>query len=211
MSHPLTHVPVGAPVRGRTPPTTIAWVYACGLLLTAALPFALIGLLQRGTDTSNTLVLVLLGAWLVGALAVVTVAILDALALLKRRDVGALAGSGMLVKLAGIPFFVVNFLFLAGAILGVLFFSSMFAAGGMTAIGAVVVTPVLVVGTYLVMLPTSSYGIACLVLLRRDGVISSSCFATHLVMHLVFVVDVVSAVLVRNRVSRLLSSMAARG
>lgn len=79
-----------------------------------------------------------------------------------------------------------------------LLISSMFAAGAATAALTVFAAPFLVMGTYVIMLPTSVYGIAG-VLLRRQGRASTSFAVVNVMLHLMFVVDVFATLAVAHR------------
>lgn len=52
------------------------------------------------------------------------------------------------------------------------------------------------VATYVVMVPTSAYGLAALSLLRRDGALRGGLYWLNAVLHFLFILDVFSAVLV---------------
>lgn len=64
---------------------------------------------------------------------------------------------------------------------------------------AAVAVPILVVGTYLIMVPTSIYGIAGAVLLRRQGRATTRFAVVNVILHLVFVVDIFSTLAVADR------------
>lgn len=80
-----------------------------------------------------------------------------------------------------------------------LLISSMFAAGAATAALTVFAAPFLVMGTYVIMLPTSVYGIAGAVLLRRQGRTSTSFAVVNVMLHLMFVVDIFATLKVAHR------------
>lgn len=143
----------------------------------------------------DELVLPVFAAWTAGYLVIAVVTLVDARAMHRRDDLDGLRRATRVVKLMGIPFFVINFV-----LLGLAVFVGMFAHG----IG-IVLAPVFVAWTYLLMLPTSIYGIACLVLMRRLGAASSGYVALNTVLHLVFVVDIVSTLIVARDAGRFLS------
>jgi hypothetical protein len=98
----------------------------------------------------------------------------------RRDDLVALRRSMLLVKLSSVPFFVLNFV-LASAI-----------AVASRLIGTVVVVPI----TYLLMVLTSAYGIGCLTVLRRRGLLKGWVVGLAVAAQLVFVLDVISSVAV---------------
>ncbi|TDE89464.1 hypothetical protein EXU48_20045 [Occultella glacieicola] len=138
---------------------------------------------EGGGDTS-----MIFGIWCGLYLVASALTIWDAVRGARRGDLAGLRRGAVFVKLAGIPFFVLNFLFLWLITTGLLFFGIGF-----------LLAPIAVVWTYLVMLPTSAYGIACLVVLRRTGTTSRQFLTTNLILHLVFVGDVVSTLVVATR------------
>lgn len=124
-------------------------------------------------------------------------ALADAIQAAVRGDVRSLARGAVLAKLSAIPFFVINFL---GAVLIALV--SLVRGGPLVA----VTVPVMVAGTFCIMLTTSVYGIAALIRLRRDRMIGHGFLWPHLVLHLLFVLDVVSSIVVAWRIRRLTRS-----
>jgi hypothetical protein len=136
-------------------------------------------------------VFAVLGGWLAIYLVVGCVAVLDAGRLARRRDLGALQQSANLVKFVAVPFFVLNFLALAQAVLVV-------GAGDSDRLGldGILLALLFAVLTYAVMLPTSAYGVAILVLLRQDDRIGRAFFGVSIVLHFLFVVDVLSTIVV---------------
>ncbi|HEY3560331.1 MAG TPA: DUF6652 family protein [Kribbella sp.] len=131
------------------------------------------------------------GVWLAIYLVVGCVAAFDAVRLTRRRDLGALQQSANLVKLVAVPFFLLNFYALAQAVLVV-------GAGDSDRLGldGILTGLLFAVLTYVVMLPTSAYGVAILVLLRRDERIGRAFFGVGIVLHFLFVVDVLSTIVV---------------
>lgn len=121
----------------------------------------------------------LLGWWGLYLL-IAIVSVVEAVRWVRRDDLVALRRSMLLVKLSSVPFFVLNFVF-ASAI-----------ALASRLIGTVFVVPI----TYVLMLLTSAYGIGCLAVLRRRGVLSGGVAALGIVAQLVFVLDVLSTIAV---------------
>lgn len=168
-------------------------VLAVGAVLMAFVAFG-IGMGQPfRIDGSGDLAVafVVLGGWLAVHLLVGGLAVADAVRLSRRRDLGALQESANLAKLGAVPFFILNFVALAetAAVVG---------AGDSDRLGlsGILLGLLFMVLTYVVMLPTSAYGVAILVLLRKDARIGRAFFVINLAMHFLFVVDVVSMILV---------------
>ncbi|SDH52329.1 DUF6652 family protein [Agrococcus jejuensis] len=138
-------------------------------------------------------------AWLLtgmpfGYAAAALLALADAIQAAIRGDVRSLARGAVLAKVSAIPFFLVNF---AGAVL--IAVVALVRGGPLVA----VVVPVMVAGTFCIMLTTSVYGVAALIRLRRDRAIGHGFLWPHLVLHVLFVLDVVSSIVVAMRIRRL--------
>ncbi len=143
----------------------------------------------------DRLLLPVWAGWVTLYVIAAVVVLVDAIRRVRRRDLDGLQRAATVVKLGAIPFFVVNFVLLGVGGL----------VASMMAVGVVLVV-LFVVGTYLVMLPTSVYGVACLVLLLRGRAIGPAFFAVNLVLHLLFVVDVVSTLVVAFRARQVLAA-----
>ncbi|TDD57917.1 hypothetical protein E1263_21325 [Kribbella antibiotica] len=136
--------------------------------------------------------------WLVIYFIVGALAIADAIRLARRADLDVAQGSANVVKIAAIPFFVLNFVALTRIVVSVgADDSDHFGFRGF------LIALLFVVLTYLVLLPTSAYAVACLVVMRRDERIGRVFYGLHLILQFLFVVDVAGAVVVievaRNR------------
>ncbi|MGZ0149553.1 hypothetical protein ACXJJ3_20985 [Kribbella sp. WER1] len=129
--------------------------------------------------------------WLVVYLLASVLVVVDAVRLVRRRDLDALQRSANLVKLFAVPFFVANFLAFAESLL-----VAGAREGDHLGINRLVLALVVVVLTYVALLPTSAYGVAVLVLLRRDERIGRIFFGVNVVLHVLFVVDVLSSIVV---------------
>ncbi|GAA1575275.1 MULTISPECIES: DUF6652 family protein [Kribbella] len=129
--------------------------------------------------------------WFVVYLLAAVLVVVDAVRLSRRRDLDALQRSANLVKLFAVPFFVVNFVAFAESVL-----VAGAREGDHLGIDGFVLALVVVVLTYLVMLPTSAYGIAALLLLRKDDRIGRTFCGVNLVLHFLFVADVLSSIVV---------------
>lgn len=124
-------------------------------------------------------------------------------------DLDALRRSNRTVKLTMIPLFVQNF-FLAAMIAG--FFSALsayfvekpsdlwFVAG----FASLSIVPA-AIGAYLMLLPTSIYGVTCLALMLRQRLITPRFCAIHVLLHLIFVADIISALVVSRRARQVLA------
>ena len=92
----------------------------------------------------------------------------------------------MLVKLVHIPFYMVMFVIGLGVLAtswlpGLIFFTPF-------------IVMMFVVVDYCLTVTSSSYGINVLIRARKEGALSTKFMALHLVMHLCFVLDVISAI-----------------
>lgn len=175
----------------------IRWCMVGALLLCVVTQVTILVLASIGADVSRSVPVIVL-TWLAPAayLAASVAVVVDAVLRARRRDLRALAGSMVWVKAAAVPFFVLNFVFMASA--------SLFSI--ILGVFVVVVIALLVAVTYLLMLPTSAYGIAALVRMRRDRVVGAGYCWAMLLLHLVFVADVVASILVALRIRGLLAA-----
>ncbi|NYI71990.1 hypothetical protein GGQ54_002550 [Naumannella cuiyingiana] len=126
---------------------------------------------------------------------VAVLVIVHAVRLARAGELDALQRAIVPVKLFGIPFFVLNFL--------IMFLISI---AGLRFVIGVIYIPFLVLGTYLVMLPTSAYGIAALVLMRRRGQIETSFVVVQVLFQLMFVLDIIGAFFIARRARRVLDA-----
>ncbi|WP_427886920.1 DUF6652 family protein [Kribbella sp. GL6] len=129
--------------------------------------------------------------WLVVYLLASVLVVVDAVRLSRRRDLDALQRSANLVKLFAVPFFVLNFVAFAESVL-----VAGAREGDHLGIDGFVLALVVVVLTYVALLPTSTYGVAVLVLLRKDERIGRIFFGVNVVLHFLFVMDVLSSIVV---------------
>jgi len=132
-------------------------------------------------------------AWLVLYLMAAVWAAKDAFGMLRQRDLDGLRRAAMLVKLTSIPFFILNFVLLTVIAMAL----------SITGIG-VVLAPIFVASTYVIMLSTSVYGVCCLTLMHRDRAISTTFLTVNVILHLIFIVDIVSTLVVAHRAKRVL-------
>ena len=134
--------------------------------------------------------------WHVLLVIVAGLAIVDSIRKFRARKTEQLATAFLVVKLASIPYFIVNFVVVGW----VVFFGSAVAAFSdalIDAAGSVLLLVAITVGlTYLVTLTTSPYGWAAIAALRRDGKIGTPLAVLYRLLLLFFVTDVLVAVLV---------------
>jgi hypothetical protein len=132
-----------------------------------------------------------LGVWLAIHLLLGMLVVADAVRLTRRRELDALQRGADFVKLLAIPFFLLNFVALAGAVV-------IQGAGDRDRLGldGFVVALLFVVLTYLALLPTSAYGVGCLVVMRKDERVGPVFFGLNVALHFLFVVDVLSSIVV---------------
>lgn len=128
-------------------------------------------------------------AWNAALLIVTVLVLVDSVKKVRAGNTEQLTQGALLVKLAAIPFFVINFVPLA---LFGLTETVLIAFGG--AIGLVGVA-VAVVLTYLAMLSTSIYGWASVRRLHRDKRINRAQAAIYSILLCLFVLDIVGGIL----------------
>lgn len=86
----------------------------------------------------------------------------------------------MAIKLAHIPFFIGVFI---------------------VGLGVMIAIPLLFIVDAVLMLTSSVYGINALLKLRKQGLLSNRTTALHILLHLFFITDVVSTVIVNRKIS----------
>jgi hypothetical protein len=148
-----------------------------------------------------TVPLVLLAGWLIGYLVVAALVVADAARLARRRELDALQRSANSVKVIAVGFFVLNFVALAEVV-------AIVGSDDSDRLGldGILVALLFIVLTYLVLLPTSAYSVACLVLLRKDGRIGRVFFGVNLTLHFLFAVDVLATIVVVELARHLLGT-----
>ncbi|WP_344178318.1 hypothetical protein [Kribbella lupini] len=152
------------------------------------------------------IVYAVLGGWLAVHLVLGALVVADAVRLTRRRELDALRRGADLVKLVAIPFFGLNFVTLTGAVV-------IQGAGDRDRLGldGFAVALLFVVLTYLALLPTSAYGVGCLVVMREDEHVGRLFFGVNVTLHFLFVVDVLSSIVVVEVAMRLLGTARAPG
>lgn len=124
--------------------------------------------------------------WMLSFTTMAGYVLMHALWLGLRGRSGTLCVAGVIIKIAAVPFFVISFVVLI--IVGTV--SLVFGLLGL------VVAPLLVFGSWLIVLVTSAYGVSTLVVLRRRGQVGWVFTVVHVVLHLLFVADLISMVVV---------------
>ena len=119
-------------------------------------------------------------AWIALLVLSVILLIVDAALLLRRSNFHRLVRSMLEVKLAAIPYFIVNFLILAAVMVGVIVGSRGF---------GIILVWVPFALTYVVFLPTSIYSFAVLLFAHRYHLLRSGGFVVHVLLQFVFVLD----------------------
>jgi hypothetical protein len=133
-------------------------------------------------------ILVIVGTWHLLILIATVIAVVDSVRRIRARKTRQLAVDAMVVKLASIPFFVVNFFVLtisfnAGVVLiwmGPILWT-------VVAIGSVL--------TYLAMLSTSVYAWAAITQLRRERIIGTGLTVLYTILSFLFITDIAAGVL----------------
>jgi hypothetical protein len=133
---------------------------------------------------------VIAGAWNLLMLIATIITIVDSARKIHARKTRQLATDAMVVKLASIPFFLLNFAVLAAVFIGglaILAFGVGIALWVAVAIGSGL--------TYLTMLSTSVYAWAAIAQLRRERIIGRGLTVLYTLLSLVPVTDIAAAVL----------------
>lgn len=106
----------------------------------------------------------------------------------KKEEDRGLALADMLIKLVHIPFYLLVFIIGAMALLIMVVPAFVF-------ISPLLVITLIVIDFFL-MITSSAYGINALIRARRNGSVSTKFVVIHSIMHLFFVLDIISAVVV---------------
>ena len=106
----------------------------------------------------------------------------------KMQDAKGLAFVDMVIKLIHIPFYLI--VFLIGLVAFVLMVVPVFA------FIAPALAIMLAIIDFFLMLTSSSYGISALIRARKSGMISTTFMVVHMIMHLCFVLDIISVIIV---------------
>jgi hypothetical protein len=167
----------------------VRFVQPVVLLLGVAMYIVVIAIFQADGGPGDDLwFLVIAGAWNLVILVATVIAIVDSVLKIRAKRTEELAVDAMVVKLASIPFFLINFAVLVFALNAsiVLIF-----------IGPILWT-VIAIGTgltYLTMLSTSVYVWATITRLRRERAIGTGLTVLYMILSLLFVTDIAAGVL----------------
>lgn len=140
--------------------------------------------------------LLIIGGWNLLVIAATVVAIIDSIRKIRAKATGALATNALVVKLAAIPFFVLNFAALAAMLIGGLL---ILFVGGLALWVAVVIGTGL---TYLAMLSTSVYSWAAIAQLRRERIITTGHAVLYSILSFLFVTDTATGILLFGHTRR---------
>jgi hypothetical protein len=144
------------------------------------------------SDTYETYLVLVVSAlvgWNLLLLIATILAIVNSVLKIRAGKTRELATDIFVVKLASIPFFLINFALLAMlTVMGAVFWFK----GGVLLLTFL---PLEITLTYLAMLSTSVYGWAAIVQLRRDRVIGTGLTVLYSIMLVVFVTDIAAAIL----------------
>lgn len=150
---------------------------------------------SSGPEVILYILIAAVAVWNLALLIVTVLVIVDSVKKIRSGRTRELASGVLLVKLAAIPFYLINFALLLLVAVGVLALS-------LRAIGIFLlpfVVPIVIAGTiltYLLLLSTSIYGFAAIARLRRERSIGIGVTVLYTLLLLVFVVDIAGAVMV---------------
>ena len=154
------------------------------------LVLVLLGLLLKQENQRSGLVLFLL---IVMTAAVYILNIANA-CMGKREDTRELALTDMLIKLIHIPFYLVIF------VLGLLTLLIMVVP--VFSFISPMIVMMLAIIDYFLMLTSSAYGINALICAKKEGIISTNFMVLYIVMHLCFVLDIISAIIIYMKLKK---------
>lgn len=146
-------------------------------------------LVQVGSGDGLWVIPVAVIGWNILLVVATILVIIDSARKIRAGKTRELATDIFVVKIAAIPFFLINFavLFMV-AVVGV----AALVAGGIVLVAFV---PLEITLTYIAMVATSFYGWASIARLRRDRVISTGLVVLYSILLLVFVTDIVAGIL----------------
>ena len=136
------------------------------------------------------------GVWLLLLVIVSVVVIVDSIQKVRARKTRQLATDALVVKLAAIPFFVLNFVLIALLFIG---------GATMFHFGLLVLWVPAAIGfglTYPAMLSTSIYAWAAIAQFRRDGILKTWQAVLYAILSLFYVTDVAAGVLLFGHARR---------
>ncbi|WP_138268411.1 DUF6652 family protein [Anaerofustis stercorihominis] len=154
----------------------ICWPYM--LLLMFALP---------DEDTR----LFILFQYLIFTVIVYAANIINAYMLKEENDFYTLAFWNMTIKLIHIPFFVTMF------IVGMIFIMAMVVPALLLA--SPIICLILACMNYILIMVSSSYGIKAVLKMKKENILSNKEATIHIIMHLIFILDVISSIIIFNK------------
>jgi hypothetical protein len=178
------------------------FVQAAAMLLGAAAYFVLFYFYWEESNTDLLWPAVI--GWNALSLVVTVLVIIDSVRKIRAGKTGHLARGVFVVKLAAIPFFVINFAILS--LVGLFGLAFTWRGIGIAFVAAAAIGAVL---TFLAMLSTSVYGWATIIQLRREGRIDKKRVVIYTILLFVFVADIVAGILLFATYRRGAKSVAA--
>ena len=134
-------------------------------------------------NTNFTVAIIILCIWAVAFIAVSIALLMDTIILVKSKNESELFVRMKKVKYFTIPYFIFNFIFLSVLMIGLIM--------GTRGIG-ILLLPIPFILMYFVVVATSFYGIGFLFVLYRKGKIVKKKYVLFIILHLTFVLDIVS-------------------
>ena len=139
---------------------------------------------------SNANIIGFIIAWCIWTVAFIIISIallMDTITLVKNKDKSVLIRQMKKIKYSSITYFILNFI-----ILGVVMIGVVMGSRGM----GIILLPIPFILTYFILVATSFYGIGLLLLLYREGKITIKKFILFIILHLTFVLDIISTMLI---------------
>ena len=143
-------------------------------------------LLLTGKYNSFTGLIIGLCIWAIIFIGISIALLMDTIALVKNKNKNLLMRQMKRIKYFSIPYFIFNFILLG---------SLLFIAVVVTRGALIILVPISFMLTYVVLIPTSFYGIGFLLVLFTEGKISIKKFVLYIILHFCFVLDIVSTIL----------------
>ncbi len=153
---------------------------------------------QNSDDTFWLLLIVLYALWFLVFIGSLVRLIAGSIKELRNNDTKALIASVKLLKLASIPYFIINFALCA--IIGLLFVVVSRGLG-------LIFLPIPVVLTWLTMLSTSMSSLFLLAALRKNRAATAGYVMKHAILQLFFVIDIISALFIVKRARAFLAKL----
>jgi hypothetical protein len=175
-----------------------AWFIQAGTMLLGAVIYGVVIAFSRELSSAYNFYLnfFIVGAWTTLLLVVTALVIVDSIRKVRAGQTQALSTATFVVKLAAIPFFLLNFFVLAVLALGGL---AMFIFGGVVFLGAAWIGSGL---TILTMLSTSVYAWATIAQLRRERIIGTGLAVLYTILTFGYVTDTATGILLFGHARR---------